>query len=88
MYTKKWTDCGSVKVCGCVVYLSSAVVSQEPYVSDGAVLCIIYPPFHKSSFITKNLEIIPNNIFEQVLYILIFLFAYLACYINAHFYIY
>jgi hypothetical protein len=47
-------------------------VSQEPYVSDGAVLCIIYPPVKNQIFITKNLEIMPENIFEQVLFLAIF----------------
>jgi hypothetical protein len=36
-----------------VVYLSIAVMSQEAYVSDGAVFCVIYPPFHTSYFYQK-----------------------------------
>ena len=56
------------------VWISSvnAAVSQEPYVSDGAVLCIIYPPVKNQIFITKNLEIIPKHIFKQVLFSYIF----------------
>ena len=30
-----------------------AVVSQEAYVSDSAVFCVIYLPFHKSHFYQK-----------------------------------
>jgi hypothetical protein len=44
-------------------------VSQEAYVSDGAVLCIIYPPVKNQIFITKNLEIMPKHIFKQVLFL-------------------
>lgn len=59
----------AINISSGILYLSSAVVSQEPYVSDGAVLCIIYPPFVYQVFITKNLEIIPEHIFEQVLFL-------------------
>lgn len=44
----------AINISSCVVYSSSAAVSQEPYVIDGAVLCIIYPPFHKSHFYHKK----------------------------------
>ena len=54
-----------------IVY-SVVAVNQESYVSDGAVLCIIYPPVKNQIFITKNLEIMPENSFEKVLFLAIF----------------